>query len=718
MLPYRKSGRFSVCIACLAVICLAAASQPHSGGQIAPTSGPASPGLTGTLPGEPDFSQQLEQLRIELISALPALAPSARTRYLAALEALATAETALAAARARCEQGAAAKGLVDHARNKWIAGAEKGMVVAKTRLQQARTPADREAAAGELAKWEQDLLAGQTALKERLALLEQAEREQPENERAAKAAEVAVAEARGQVAAAFEALGLKAFLANEQLDARLARFVVLTEATPVALAEFVKQGPRQERLIRELLSDESLLQQMVLADGARNGKYGPAMEIYDAIRQTSPRSREGSLQRLALAIALEHAEPIAQRNAVARTTAPAFVDPVQRYLHYERACLAGELDPAFANLTVWELRMVVYGEEPDEVLGWGREMLRNYRPDHISTPDYRWRYVGAVRTDVKYGSEDCQYDRDELQFFQNILMNGGVCGRRAFFGRFILRAFGIPTTARPQKGHAALVHWTPDGWVVCLGANWGSGWTHTVYRNDLDFLATTQARALGPDYLRVKRAHWIGEVAGEKRVYGEHAGVPEFWNSIALLTQRQLIEAARLRALAAVGEEIAEANESRAQETSTPVEIDELDRQVSIDAAGVIVIPAVATTKPARSTGKILFMDSSLGGKQLHYNRNGAAEDFEYEFEVPAAGRYLLAARVVTPSWRQSLQVWVNHSTTPQELPLPFTVGMWASTEPMEIELDSGWNRLRFSRQNATAGLTIKDFRLTPVKGE
>jgi len=57
------------------------------------------------------------------------------------------------------------------------------------------------------------------------------------------------------------------------------------------------------------------------------------------------------------------------------------------------------------------------------------------------------------------------------------LVNGGVCGRRAFFGRFILRAFGVPTTRRPQIGHAALVHWTPDGWVINLGANWGWGTT-------------------------------------------------------------------------------------------------------------------------------------------------------------------------------------------------------------------------------------------------
>jgi hypothetical protein len=663
-----------------------------------------------------DFAGQLEQLKAELTKAIPEIAPEARAKYARALQALAQAKTALADARAGREQVSKAKGLVDHARNNWLGGAEKGIAEARVKLQQAQTPAEKQAAEAELAKWEQDRIAGQAALKERLALLEQAELEQPINERAAQTAEAALAETQLQVSNALEALDVQTFLSSDKLDAKLAKYVVLTEATPGSLADFVKQSPKHQQLISELLADDLLLVQMVVADGAKNGRYGPAMEIYDAIRQVSPKSHDGVLQRLALAIALEHAEPIAQRNAVAQSSAAAFVEPVQRYLHYEQAYLQGELDSAFSELTVWDLRMVVYGEEPDEMLTWGREMLRNYRPDHITTSDYQWRYVGAVRTDVKYGSQDCKYDQDELQFFQNILMNGGVCGRRAFFGRFILRAFGIPTTARPQKGHAALAHWTPNGWVVCLGANWGNGWTNTPYKNDFDFLATTQARKLGSSYLRVKRAHWLGDVAGEIRIFGENGGRPEFWNSVALFTQRQLIEAAKLKPLAAVGQDIAEANESKEKEPIIPVEITDDGRQISVDGSGRLTVPAAAAIKPAKSTGKILFMDSSLGGKQLHYNRNGAAEDFEYAFDAPAAGRYQLIAKVVTPSWRQSLQLRVNNSTASQEILLPFTVGTWGTTDPIEIELQAGRNQLQFSREGATAGVTIKEFTLTPIR--
>ena len=283
---------------------------------------------------------------------------------------------------------------------------------------------------------------------------------------------------------------LNKFLASDALDAKFAKYVVLLEATPQGLAEFAQQGKEQAALVEKMLADADLMKQMLVADGAnakREGRgygpaqYGQAMKIYTDIQKASKKAASGVLQRLALAISLEHAVPIEQANPTAQTDAPDTIDPVKRYLHYEKAYLDGELDPAFERLSTWELRMVVNGDEPDETLAWGREMLRNYRPDHIYNSNYGWRYVSIVSSDVKYGSGDVKYDRPELQRYQNILMNGGVCGRRAFIGRFILRAFGIPTTARPSRGHAALAHWTPKGWVVNLGGGWGAGWTkHTL----------------------------------------------------------------------------------------------------------------------------------------------------------------------------------------------------------------------------------------------
>jgi len=507
---------------------------------------------------------------------------------------------------------------------------------------------------------------------------------------------------------------LEKFLASDKLDAQLVKYVVLAEATPHGLAEFAQQGPEQETLVEKMLADADLMKQMVIADGASGGKYGQAMKIYNDIQKASAKAKNGALQRLALAISLEHAVPIAQSNPQAQTDAPATVDPVKRYQHFEKAFLDGELDPGFKDLTVWEYRNAVNGDEPDWTLAWGREMLRNYRPDEISTSDYRWRYVESVKTEVKYGSEDTKKDLPTLQSYQNIIMNGGVCGRRAFFGRFILRCFGIPTLARPQPGHATLVHWTPDGWVINLGATWG--WGRIENNSDIDFLAMTQARKVEAAYPEVQRAQWVGAVLGEKRAFGFHAGATGFWNGVALYRQRAIIEKAKAVTLAAVGTDIGEANESKEKEVIAAVTMTAADKKIAVGQGGVITIPAVACSKPTNSTGKIRFMKSSLGGMQLHYNRLGRAETFEYTFEAPAAGKYALSARVVTTSADQHLSVAANDAKAPTDIAVPFTVGMWDKTQPVEVSLVNGRNVLRFSRNEPVKGLTIKDFMLRPVK--
>lgn len=419
---------------------------------------------------------------------------------------------------------------------------------------------------------------------------------------------------------------LNQFLSSDALDAKLVRFVVLSEATPEGLAEFAQQSQQQVALIEAMLADADLMKQMLVADGANRprigrgfgpAQYGQAMKIYADIQKASNKAKTGVFQRLALAISLEHAVPIEQANPKAQVDAPATVDPVGRYQHYENAFLDGELDPAFEQLTTWELRMVVDGDEPDETLAWGREMLRNYRPDHIYNSNYGWRYVSIVGSDCKYGSQDVKYDRPELQNYQNILMNGGVCGRRAFLGRFILRAFGIPTTARPSRGHAALAHWTPEGWVVNLGGGWGAGWTTTLYRDDLDFLASTQARNNREAYLKVKRAQWVGDVLGEARTYGEHEGTPAFWNGVSLSTQRAIIDESKSVTLKPLGEDLGESSEPTVAEKVLASPVTPEDKKIVYGEDGIISIPAAAYTKPLGNTREVIAMKSFDGGLQV-----------------------------------------------------------------------------------------------------
>lgn len=666
------------------------------------------------------YAKELEKLEAKIVAAVPNVSQARKDAYAKAVAVEDKAIAELGAAQKNLGQIKKAQGLVGHAKGKWIGGAKAGIKKSKAALAKAKTDAEREKAQAELAKWEKNLADGQAALKERQAKLDAALAMKDTWEKQLQEAQQAVKQAKANTLEAVENLKLRSFLTSDKLDGDLAKYMVISEATPHGLAAYAQQGSKHKKLIDKLLADEQLMVRMLIADGASDGNYGRAMEIYTTIQQTSPKASEGVLERLALAVALEHATPISQRNAKTESDAPSHVDPIARYKHYEQAYLGDELDPYFKDQPVWNLRFVVNGHEPNETLVWGREMMRNYRPDHITTKDNRWRYVAAVRTEIRYGSQENKFDQDNLQFFQNILKNGGVCGRRAFFGRFVLRAFGNPTIARPSPGHAALARWTPDGWVVVLGGGWGAGTTKTRYRDDLDFLATTQARATGEPFMIVKRAQWIGNAMGEKPVYGlNDRNDPEFWYGVSLYMQRQIIENAKLKTLAAVGEELGEANESDIEYAFHAAKITDADRKISVSDEGVITIPAAATSKPTKSTGKIIFTPSILGGLQLHYSRTGGNQDFQYTFDAPAAGTYAMTMKVVTPSWKQYVKVSANDGKA-TEFELPFTVGMWQTSKPIEIELKQGKNVLTFSRQGVSQpvrpkGFTVKEIVLTPA---
>ncbi|MEI6175347.1 MAG: hypothetical protein WCS43_00530 [Verrucomicrobiota bacterium] len=603
-----------------------------------------------------------------------------------------------------------AQALVEHAKGKWIGGAEKGIKQAEAALKKAATDAERDAAKKDLAKWQANKEDGVKALKERQAALDKLKAEDSKSSQSAQTVQTAKARAE-------EAAAAKGFLAvatptlsSDKLDATLVKGAVLAEATPRGLAEFAQQGKEQEALVGKLLGDNALMKQMLEAGGAKFGKYGKAMEIYTAIRKASPKSSDGALQRLALAVSLEHAKPIGQSNAKDQTNAPATVDPVKRYLHYEKAYLDGELDPAFKTLTTWEYRMAVDCDAPDEILTWGREMLRNYRPDHIYAADYGWRYSSTVKTEVPYGSQNQKYDLDSLQQYQNIIKDGGVCGRRAFFGRFILQCFGIPVWGVTQHAHAALSHWTPKGWVVNLGAGYQFSWwdKDEAPRSGSDFLLETQAREHGPEYLQVLRAQWISRILGEQ-AYNDRKGIAGgFWSGMAHYQMAAIASTAV--GLGPLGQELGEANEPVEKQKVEQVKMAEGDQKIATGKDGVITIPAVAHSKPS---GRFAAMKSFSGGMQLHASGGYKAE---YEVDAPRAGKYALSARVVTAQEGQKFLIAANGAGSPVEIAVPYTIGKWKQTQPVEVTLVSGKNHLSFAIQDGSRGVTIKEITLTPAK--
>lgn len=137
------------------------------------------------------------------------------------------------------------------------------------------------------------------------------------------------------------------------------------------------------------------MRDMLLAGGASGGMYGEAMSIYTnlikasavlspaatvattttttiTITTLSPTStvavpwddrtqnKTAILRRLALGTAVEHAVSLTpqMKQLITPPWGPTSdpnattIDPIERYLHYEAAYLAGDLDPGFEVLTV------------------------------------------------------------------------------------------------------------------------------------------------------------------------------------------------------------------------------------------------------------------------------------------------------------------------------------------------------------------------------
>lgn len=327
------------------------------------------------------------------------------------------------------------------------------------------------------------------------------------------------------------------------LDALMVKCAVLVDATPTGLALFAQAGTTEQGLVTQLLGDSILMRDMLVAGGAASSEedkgsdetgaaYGQAMAIYSKIKQAShfvessapadpywdDRSQGNILKRAALGTALMHAVPIHHKYAETdcdeaydwcppgENNTEVFVDPVARYLHYEQAYHAGDLDPAFEVLTAWECRHTTNSPAWNEDLEWFRKTLAMYRPDHIAT-DYNWRYARAVRTEVSYGDPQCATLPGICDgHYAQIPAANGVCGPRAFFGRFNRLAFGLPVWGATQPGHAAMTTWTPTGWDVLLGAGWPFCWWGQ--QGGPDWVLQAEARENRTVFQKVLRGTW------------------------------------------------------------------------------------------------------------------------------------------------------------------------------------------------------------------
>jgi hypothetical protein len=507
-------------------------------------------------------------------------------------------------------------------------------------------------------------------------------------------------------------------------DSLLVQYTLLNSFTSKRAAEWCQQGSEEtERVLRLVLHSAELQRRMLLAGGAAEGNYGRAMQLYEQIVESQSQA-DAVLERLALAVALELCAPLTMFGT------KALVDPILRYIHYEQAYLFGELDEVFSQFTVQELRMVVNSDANNDQLGWCRESLQNYRPDHVTTDSVQWRYCLIVRTDVPY-THPVWYK--EPRSYDQILSGGGECGPRAWYGRFACRAFGIPVWGVRQPGHAAMARWTSEGWMTCLGAAfkysyWGG-------RGGDDFLLETQARsALESEeaYLQqVLRLEWMGQFCNESNKSVRENCVLDAtspWWALSMMQRKILVAAAD----AVMDSPTRKGGKLMYPKSLQVTKVERLKERsatcaVTTKDGGKIIIPATSCSNPTKATNDVLFLDSFLGGKQLHLRGDATVEyTLTADLLTPTAKQYNLTCLVCTVHRNEKPVLLTVGNDSDDDVvavisvEFPYTMGMWQETAPVVVELggsDVTNTTLTFARQSTICGITVKEIKLTPVEG-
>ena len=459
-----------------------------------------------------------------------------------------------------------------------------------------------------------------------------------------------------------------------------------------------QSSERRKMMLETFLNDVALMRQFLHSGGPSMGLYGPAIEIYyqiigldektldddmDSVNDQNPIKDtnggddvcddEQSIEhRLALAVALELAKPIVvYKSGETKDEDTKYVDPIQRFYHYVDAYRLRQLDPSFPELSVWELRYVVDSNACHNDLMWGRSYLQVYRPDQIYWKDDQWRYLEAVRTDIGYRHPD-----HEFHNYVDLLSAGGVCGARAWFGRFMCKCFGMPTWGVRQPGHAALSRYRPStrSWQICMGAAWKfSTWDDNRYlgddktdkgvtRSGPDFLDEAIARKIGATntvadsnpttstypcpcsvdmyYRNVTLVECLAECLGE--TVSEDFDESKIWRSLSLALRRKLskeenkISTKDYEKFRPIINRPWPYDENSCFDFRTTASICK-DRVLSSKCGaavksddGTIVIPAANFVVPANPSKNTLVMDSyppdGTSGAQLHLEHDGSVE--------------------------------------------------------------------------------------------
>lgn len=495
------------------------------------------------------------------------------------------------------------------------------------------------------------------------------------------------------------------------IEDRLVKGAIIAQATPEGLAAFADQGREYEKLLKKLFGDPELMKEMLRHGGPKKYSYGKAMKIYtECLGDDVDGDEEDPWvvvnKKIALACALELCEGVRHFDVADE------IDPVARYKHFEQAHRKGELDPAFPHFSVWEMRQIVNCDAPNDQMKWCRDMVMNYCPHITCITNPKLVYTYILDTDVRIRPPRWTASP---RTYQMILAGGGNASVNSWFGRFILQSFGLPawgTVFRRQQGYT---RWTPEGWEAMNGADWETAtWKGKAAK---DFKIETEARNKAPPSEYFRKLVYLQCLADV--VDGNPAAIPEeekdvlhpdrLWRSMSIISMELLFatQPEKKKSFERKGEGLVTTNCEKYLEA---YEIDKPDKEIKVDVtAGKVTIPA---SRHIGVQGQLLVLASFGGGQQLNIFADGLVE-YELPDDAPTK-MYKVTLEVCTVSDKQSPLVLKCGNDLDNEITIeiPYTIGEWKKTEPVQIEAGPG-TVLSFSRPKNSLGLAIKKIKLS-----
>jgi len=498
------------------------------------------------------------------------------------------------------------------------------------------------------------------------------------------------------------------------LEMSLLRTATLVRGGAKGFAKFANESDLNGQLVETLLNNKKIMKEMLLQGGPNGKKFGNAMKLYTQIMAGLQKDRFHKVnKKLAMAAALEFAKTQTEFDTSIE------IDAQKRFSHYADAHKKGELDPAFTYFSTWEYRMAINSDASNEQLAWGRNMQMIYAPHIATIYDERWRYNYQVSTDIGYRAPNWT---TSTRTYQQLLSGGGREGPRAWYGRFICRAFGIPVWGLKQRPkNVAMSRWTPKGWALNFHLP-ESDWDTCFWddRRGSDFLEEVNARSAVSEqvyYEKVILLECLADACKEKTQKDEDTGFvspSKIWRSLALIQRKIFTDQVQNDSFQRNGTGVVISKIDRYiqniddQAPSLPFEVDETN--------GSVVIPA-ASFKDSNGKKHVRSHQSFGGGTQLHlidgegYVTYVIPDNITFDKDK----EYTLIARLSTVHLvQQNLKLEIGSGEV-YEIKIPYTIGEWQDTEPIQIKVD-GLSTLKFYRRksNDCFGLAIKDFTLKP----